>query len=253
MIMTGRKHVFILSMILFPALMAQAQDPFFDKPYTKDPSSNFSHSIFNDDHSVIIALKIQDPTEVLKLARNGMDIWIDPKGRKNKKIGIHYPLGQTAGDFQGRQGGIDVNPSDTGAVFLRKQAAISVARKTEVEYVGFRPEINGKKDLSDTSHISIATAYPARDGFYYSVRIPFTAFQEPLDLTRPISVGIIIKGMPMGGGPGGDGPPGDFGGSGPPPGGGGPGGPTSEDDFRKIFGDDAVWQKVTLNPTAKLQ
>jgi len=54
---------------------------------------------------------------------------------------------------------------------------------------------------------------------------------------------VFLHGGPGGGSPGDDGGPG---GGGPPPG-GGPGG-FDGDDFRKIFGDDAVWQKVHLQP-----
>jgi len=243
-------YFLILSIVLFSVQAAKAQDPLIERPYTKDNDANFSYSIFNDDHSIIVALKVQDPAEAVKLARNGMEIWIDPKGKKNKKIGVHYPLGTSADDPQPHQTGMmEMNSGDTGRVFLRKQAILMLLRKKDVEYVGFKPEINGRKDISDTGYITVATAYPAKDALYYSVRIPFTAFQQPIDPHHAFSVGIIIKGMQMGnGGPDG-GPPGDDGGpggGGPPPG-GGPGG-FDGDDFRKIFGDDAVWQKVHLQP-----
>ena len=250
-----RSYLFLSFIVLFSAQAGQAQAPFIDRPYTKDDDANFSYAIFNDDHSMTIALKVQDPDEALKLARNGLEIWIDPKGKKKQKTGVRYPLGPSADSMQRRQGRMDLNPGDTGRAFLRKQAVLTVLRKKDVEYEGFKAEINGKKDVSDTSIINIATAYPARDAFYYSVRIPFTAFQEPIDPHHPFSVGIIIKGVQMGnggfegGGPGEGG--GGFGGDGPPPGGGpggqggGPGGPGG-DDFRKLFADDAVWQKVSL-------
>lgn len=246
--MTRTANFLLLSIVLFSALPALAQTLPIERPYTKDDDANFSYTIFNDDHSIIVALKVQDPAEAVKLARNGMEIWIDPKGKKNKKIGVHYPLGSSADDMQSRPNGMmDMNSGDTGTVLLRKQAILTLLRKKDAEYAGFKPDINGKKDVSDTSNINIATTYPPRDAFYYTVRIPFTAFQEPIDPHHPFSVGIIIKGMQMGGGPGG-GPGGDDGGGpgggGPPPG-GGPGGPDG-DDFRKIFGDDVVWQKVSL-------
>jgi hypothetical protein len=248
--MTRMAYFLISSVVLFSVLPAHAQDPLIERPYTKDDDTNFSYSIFNDDHSIIVALKVQDPAEAVKLARNGMEIWIDPKGKKNKKIGVHYPLGPSADDLQPRQNRMmEMNSGDTGSVFLRKQAVITLLRKKDVEYVGFKPEINGRKDISDTGNISIATAYPAKDALYYSVRIPFTAFREPIDPHHPFSVGIIIKGMQMGNGGSDGGSPGDDGGpggGGPPPG-GGPGG-SDGDDFRKIFGDDAVWQKVNLKP-----
>lgn len=250
--MTRTANFLLSSIVLFsalPALSVRGQALPIERPYTKDDDADFSYTIFNDDQSIVVALKVQDPTEAVKLARNGMEIWIDPKGKKNKKIGVHYPLGPSADETQHRQM-MDMNSGDTGTVFLRKQAILTLLRKKDVEYVGFKTDINGKKDVSDTSHINIATAYPAKDAFYYTIHIPFTAFQEPIDPHKPFSVGIIIKGMPMGGGPDGGGPGGDDGGpggGGPPPG-GGPGGFGGPDDFRKIFGDDAVWQKVSLKP-----
>ena len=232
--------------------------------FTSGQDAGFSYSISNDERSLTVVVKVQDPAEALKLSRNGMDVWIDPKGKKNKKIGVHYPLAPSADEAGRRQqggggaggtggggtGGGDWNPGDTGVAFMRKQVLLSLARNKTAEYTGFKPEINGKKDVSDTGVVAITTDYPARDAFYCSVRIPLSAFVEPIDPHHPFSVGIIIKGMQMGNGGGMGGPPGDdgggFGGGGPPPGGGGgPGGPDG-DDFRKMFADDAVWQKVSL-------
>jgi hypothetical protein len=162
--------------------------------------------------------------------------------RKYKKIGIRYPLGTPPGDLRNGPAGREGNAADTGNVWLRKQAILTLLQKREVNYTGFTPATNQVKDVSDTTGITIATSYPAHDALYYSVRIPLVALPESLDPHHPFSIGIIIKGMTLTGGPDG-GPGGDEGGGmggGPPPGVAGPGG----DDFRRLFGDDILWQKA---------
>lgn len=235
--MTGhRSHAVIIALLL--AAAASGQGPYMAKSYTRNEYANFSYAIISDNQSITIALKVDDPTEALKLARNGMEIWLDPRGKKSKKIGIHYPLGTPPNDRRIGPDGREGNAGDTGNVWLRKQAILTLLQKKEVNYTGFTPATNRVKDVSDTTGITIATSYPAHDALYYSVRIPLIALPEPLDPHHPLSVGIIIKGMTLTGGP--DGGPGGDEGGGPPPGVAGPG----DDDFRRLLGDDTVWQKV---------
>lgn len=106
----------ILSLIICSAVYAHK-----DKTYQcywhddttdvfKLPGNDFKYSeedrvyyhISNDSNNIYIDLKIFDDEIKQQVLRSGMAVWIDPEGKKEKRIGVIYPVrhpGQNSGEM----------------------------------------------------------------------------------------------------------------------------------------------------------
>lgn len=221
--------------------------------FTYDKESKVMYAISNDAQSVIVSLKIGDPLQQMKLMRNGLEVWVDYKGKTNKKTGIKYPLPSSGGfQQQGMQAPRNSNPDETPSI--RPMIELLMATKREVELVGFKEELNGKFDITGIKTINIGIGFGEKDTILYQCSIPFSAFAQALDFSRTFSVGIVLKGMERpdmngAGMPGGGGPPaGAMMSSGGGMGGGrmrGMGGGMPDmREMEKMFSDNIIWQKI---------
>lgn len=220
-----------------------------------DKQANLYYSVWNDTDSFHIMVTTADPSQQMKIARNGVEIWIDLKAKSSKKAGFQYPLPSQVDIFQllQQQQQRSQNNGDTGRPSLRPVIELTLMTKNEMEITGLKEDINGKHDLGFNSGISIVIDFLEKDTLRYMASIPFSAFATAINLENPVSFGIVIKGMERpdagnngfsgGGAPGGGG---RFAGGGRS-GAGRPGGGSRPDtrDMEKMFSNTSVWYKLT--------
>ena len=60
------------------------------KMYDEDAKSWYAIYITGD--VIHVYLAVTDPLQQRKIITNGMELWIDTKGKKNKKTGIFFPF-----------------------------------------------------------------------------------------------------------------------------------------------------------------
>ncbi len=239
-----------------------------------DKDTKLSYAIHNDAKGIQILIKGGDLMLQSKLLMGGMQIFIDPSGKKNKTIGVNYPLpGKferpqferrtlTSGDTSLRRRLSDTsfrNRSDSGRrgqFNIKKMRDRTLAQKKELELYGFNDESNGLSDIKE-SPVKVAINYDEKDSMVYEISIPYNIFTKAPEAGNKISIGFVLRGMQMpefGEGRGGDGVGGGMrsteGGGGIPPGafmmgaGGGAGG--GQVDFMKLFEENSIWIKYTL-------
>lgn len=242
-----------------------------------DKDTKLSYAIQNDASGIHILLKGGDLMLQTKLLMGGMQILIDPSGKKSKTIGINYPLpgkfdraqmrrSFSGGDTTQRRRYSDSsfrNRPDSGR---RRQFDVkgmrerTLAQKKELELYGFNDESNGLNDIKE-SPVKVAIGWDEKDSMVYEITVPYNIFTKAPEAGNKISIGFVLRGMPMPdfGGGGGEGGGerfgggqrgGDGGGGGMPPGafmmgGGGSGG--GQFDFMKMFEENSFWIKYTLN------
>jgi len=222
-----------------------------------DADSKTWYAFYNDSASLHITLKVADALQQRKIVINGLELWIDVKGKKNKTTGILYPAGseeKNSTDFQpGR--GLPPQRPDTSLHNSRDALEAMLKKKTQMQIRGFAKSYNGLYEITSATgpHVSL---YFIKDTLCYQADIPFGMFAKPVTPNSTISIGIIEKGMlpfDMGNDMGGGGPGGD---GGPPPGGGGggmppgppPGGmPPDGDNMQAIFQNNVIWYKLALH------
>lgn len=213
-----------------------------------DPDARTYYSAANDSEGIHIRVATADLSQQRKILRNGLELWLDPKARKNKSTGILFPLPvKERSNFQQNGGGQRV--SDGPPPFLTNDSGRQVEKKRLHSLVGEQKEMK-LVNLSSSSGLSVSLHF-AGDTLIYEADIPFSAFPANFSAHGPIGIGIIEKGMQMPDFGGNDMPGGDGGPGGGPPGGGTmpdgppPGGFPVDDDMQKIFANDNIWFRFT--------
>lgn len=208
------------------------------------------YAVYNTASSLRVYLAVTDPQQQEKIVMNGIQLWIDARGKKNKKTGILYPFVSTVNKTSSSPPDINrplyFNAGGHGTVNIQALET-TVAAYHEMQLTGFKEDLNGVQNSHHPSGIHVSM-YFIKDTLFYEAQLPLNTLPEAPVLNSHISVGIIEKGMPLpgfngnggmlppdGGGPGGDGMM-------PPPGGPAPGG----EEGMRIFEDDIIWYKLSL-------
>ncbi len=196
-----------------------------------DRNSKLNYDIANDRENLYVYIKTADPLTQTRISRAGMQLAIDPQGKKLFPVSIDYPLAHVRELPVSRE---EMRPArDPGSrAERRKQAMLS---QTQMILSGFR-EANGPQALETPDGIRVSIDWSPDGMMYYEARIPFkTFYKEQIsasDTLKPFNFRITLNALPSMGGegfaggppPGGGGFPGGGGPGGPPPGGGQPGG-----------------------------
>jgi hypothetical protein len=74
------------------------------------------YNVTNDSKNVYVCVLSRDETTMLRMLRSGMTIYFDPKGEKNKDIGLHFPLRKQPdpASFRNRNGEPMTNSNNNG-------------------------------------------------------------------------------------------------------------------------------------------
>lgn len=235
-------------------IAALAQQPGLKSWY--DKTAKTWCSIYNDNKAVYIHLTIADLLQQKKIVENGIELWIDVKGRKKKNTGISFPLPAT-------HPANDRTPPSNESTFpfpqtdnanplekttIRQQLRSLVPLQREMRLTGFVEELNGIQNANHPSGLHVSLQFK-QDTLIYLATIPFQALSRPVPFNTAITIGIIEKGMSRKGLEGNEMP--DFG---DPPGDGmmPPPGPPPGDVFsagenaQQMWKDDIIWYRFTI-------
>jgi hypothetical protein len=235
-------------------IAALAQQPGLKSWYNK--TAKTWCCIYNDHNAVYIQLSITDLLQQKKVVENGIELWIDVKGKKKRNTGIIFPLPETktANNFttHANESAFSFPPNESARPLAktatRQQLKSLVSLQREMKLKGFMDELNGTQNAKHPSGLQVSLQYD-HDTLIYQATIPFQALDRPVSFNTPMNIGIAAKGMLPAGFVGSDMP--DFG---EPPGDGmmPPPGPPSgeafsaaenEKQFRK---DDITWYRFTV-------
>lgn len=155
---------------------------FFDK------DAAISYAIANDSSALYYCIKIPDEKQQMKVLRTGMEIWIDPAGKKNKKTGIHFPLGNSQAPG-GR------NNDGKG----KQEKLYYMVQLKQMELTGFKEGVNGfQGTMANNSGVKAMIKWDSLDVLVYEARVPFSALNDDLGKSEQVSLGFIVKGMHQG-------------------------------------------------------
>ncbi len=203
------------------------------------------YGVYYSSDTLYICITVTDQLQQRKLVMNGLEVWIDPKGKRNKKTGILYPFRAVShqeerlpeGKTPSLAGGDTLQGISDQLPSLEKQ----LAQQHEMRLTGLKEELNGVQNNFHPSGIRMSFSF-VKDTLLCQAQLPINTLIEHPDLYSRWSVGLIEKGSPMtffGGDPL---PPAGTGdGMMPPPGPLPPG-----EDGMRIFEDNAIWFRLPL-------
>jgi hypothetical protein len=201
-----------------------------------DNSTKCIYSIANDESALYIAIKAIDRIQQMKMIQGGMEIWIDGKVKRNKSIGVKFPLG----------GGIMSMPDNRSSTRDSKEMRQQMmAQMLTMELIGFKEGMNGSQSIYSGTEVKPAIGWDNKDNLIYELAIPLAALNEAVkaDL-KNISIGIFINGLEMPQNSGSGMPGGPPGGMRPGRGGGNMPDQSQLDNMSK---ENYFWKKYTIS------
>jgi len=185
----GKKYAsFFKSGIIIDGKASEWQDSLF----IRDIDAGISYAIVNDSDNLYICMKVPDESIQMKMLREGMDLWIDPNGKKNQVTGIHFPLATTLNPpMKQGQGQAPPKPAER-----RKMKLIFLLQAKDMELTGFREEFNGFQNIqTGKSGVRIRLDIDTTDILVLEAKIPLKDIVVDLKNSNPVNAGFIIKGM----------------------------------------------------------
>jgi hypothetical protein len=173
------------------------------------------YTVTNDNQNLYVCVLSNDYATQLRILKTGMSIYFDPKGEKNRTIGIVYPIKKQADpdNYRNRNG----NPVTAADSKTRKEELL--LQSDYYNTIGFPNMENGQFSVNDRkNNIQLAMKLNNNDSvLVYEVVIPIRSILGddlgPKTQYRNFSVGIVLNPVPgQGGNNGGGSRPGGFGG-----------------------------------------
>ncbi|MCU4157346.1 hypothetical protein J1N10_15325 [Carboxylicivirga sp. A043] len=222
-----------------------------------DADTKLNYAVSNDAEYLYLAFRIADEDTWRQIMFGGLQVEIDPKGKKKYPYLLKYPVAGRPMNRNGKQGRMNASEMQGGdrPEPAQQEHGMMPKGNFEAQSVVSQIAISGYYNFEEETmlvvdsllSIKIQTGEdPANGIWFYEVKIPFNTFLGLEALTKDDITKLAFKftvggemeggrGRPEGGGPQGDmamrGGPGGMGGGMPPgggmsgPGGGGPGGP----------------------------
>jgi hypothetical protein len=187
------------------------------------------YAVTNDNKNLYICVISKDPTTVQRIMKAGMNVYLDPKGAKNKEISIVFPIRKAAdpirnrsrynnnqgygadsvgagaygqGNAQDGQGSATQGaPIDGANSAITRRANLEnlLAQSDYYNTTGFVNMQNGQFGLTDTkSPILVSMGITNDNGIAYEAIIPLRNISDYNLLAKNFSVGIVLN-VPTGG------------------------------------------------------
>ena len=138
-----------------------------------------SIAISNDDRFIYVTMTTTDRSLYYSMFRNGMTLWIDPKGGRHQTVGIRYPIGLD-GDPVSERRGLDGGDS--------RKLPSSVPPDQWFELVGAGDDNPRRVAIGDIPGLDVRLG-ERDDTFVYEAKLPLVTSDD-----RSLVVGAVAGG-----------------------------------------------------------
>ena len=165
--------------------------------FQTDPATQFKYAIDNDKQNLYLVLAISNFREQMKLMRQGMDLYFDPKEKKKEGKGIEFPVkrDQSAADMimnyrgQGNDNPDQESPEQRKAAMkaMRAEMALSIS---SMKVFGFSEDKSEEQGLVMPGSANVAFAWDSSDVMNIEYKVPLAFFGTASSLDqKDISIG----------------------------------------------------------------
>lgn len=149
------------------------------KYYFED--SAISVGLINDEQYLYVSMMTENPMIRAQIMGQGLTVWLDPKGGKNKTLGIKFPLGRQGPGKEEEM----MDPRDMMDETTREEMMQRLQDSmTELEILGPDEKVLAKMDIENAKGIDVKMRN-AGGTFVYELKVPLTSSEE-----FPFGVGV---------------------------------------------------------------
>jgi len=171
-----------------------------------------SVGLINDENFLYVSLMTENPMVRAQIMRQGLIVWLDPKGGKNKTFGVKYPLGRRADKPEGEMMDPQKLMDETTREEMMKKFMDTMS---ELEVLGKDEKVLAKMNIEEAEGIAVRLR-DAAGTFVYELKVPLSSnsgypYAVGVEAGDAVGVGILspklemqrsggMRGMPRGGG-----------------------------------------------------
>ena len=138
--------------------------------FETDPASEFKYAIDNDKQNLYLVLTITSFREQMKIMHQGMNLYIDPKGKKKEGKGIEFPVtrDQSAADMlaayrnQGNESTVQESPEQRKTAMRAMRAEMALGLNS-IKVFGFSEDKSEEQGLVMPGSANVAFAWDSTD------------------------------------------------------------------------------------------
>ncbi len=151
--------------------------------FSFNKSAQVNYAIVNDTGAFYICLRIADDATQIKVLLSGVELRFNSKGKKKAEATLHFPIGSRMNQE------VQHNRKTLHLMYLLQMQ--------DMELSGFKNGANGSQNIkSGKNGFAASVNWDSTDIMVYEARIPFNVFLEDIRGANPLTVGIVIKGLP---------------------------------------------------------
>jgi hypothetical protein len=163
-----------------------------------DGATKLQFAIANDTSDLYICLKVTDEQAQAKIFRSGLNIWIDPKGKKKESEGIFFPTKQERAPGEH----IDREERQPGEQSIQKPDISRLKQHVLMEQItlrvkGFAGVPDQVLNLQNTFGINAAINWDSLNIMCIEYKMPISAVIghnfSVADTSKPLGLGFVIN------------------------------------------------------------
>lgn len=164
-----------------------------------DPDTKLNYSLTNDDDKIYICARIVDELSQAKVVRNGIYVWFDTLAKKNKAVGILFPVpDKGSDDFQPTNRSGDGNKHSYSLEAIKKKF---LQQANQLQLTGFKSGVPDFLAASENEYgIKVSINWDVNNIMIYEAAIPFKTFYKDKlaakDSLKNFDFSITIQGFP---------------------------------------------------------
>jgi len=227
-----------------------------DSMFQVDKETSMHYAMDNDAHQLYLALRIPDFRTQMKMMRQGMNLYIDLKGKKKEGRGIEFPIKPEAGSVAGAGPG-QGNNGEHGNFNKQAIRESMAVRLIVMKLFGFTDDEPKPQGLQMEGSAKIGFIWDSADVMHVEYVIPFSMLGDAASLhQKTVGIGWKINGIESS-----SSSPAMFTTSSSVPGRASPGGinrtggagrgatnySTSQPDMQGVTSEQSVWTKYTIS------
>ena len=159
--------------------------------WKNDEDTKFLYNVCLDAENIYIRVKTADEMNQGKMGRFGFTVWLDPNGKKKKKLGLKYPT-EVGRDFSHM---MNQNPnSGRSREEMRLDMKRDLIKDTEVlELIGLAKDNITSTRVGLMNGIQVIIVMDDIGDYVYEAKIPFKAYK-----LSPASIPVLGVGFETG-------------------------------------------------------
>jgi hypothetical protein len=159
-----------------------------------NPEYSMQYAVTNDDRNIYVCVYSRDPSFQLRMLKAGMSICFDPKGEKDKKMSLVFPVMKPVEPLQNRNGD-PIRNTDTKTA--EEQLLLQSDYYNTTGLVDFE---NGQFAITDQqNNIRLAIKLHEDSSLVYEAAIPIRYILgsdlKPGYVAKNFSVGIVVNAL----------------------------------------------------------